>query len=874
MTSTIFSAKVKSIVSADTVAFDNGTQLSLAYVGGPRLLTEPYGFQAREHLRTLLIGKPAVRYRIHYDINGRNYGDISAPIFSSLIEKSLAEGNVKLRDDAQSRIPFPEIYDKFSQAQDLAKEAELGLWSPASQDATIELLQTVPEELYGDGKAHNAIVERVISGDRFQIRVLLNSHTHILTNAILAGVRTPRSAGGPDGAPAEPFGEAAKTFVESRLLQRPVTAQFFVTSANGLPVVELLHTAGNISVFLLSSGLASIADWQSVHIGATKMAPLRAAEKQAKDAHLNLWKDHVAQPVQQQTATGFSLNKPFHATVFKVVSSDTFVLKLADGKEETVQLTSVRAPRKSDPGHNSAYAPIAKEFARSKFIGKEVTAKVDAIRPKSLQFEERPLVTLTTAEGVNVASFLIENGFATVIRHRKDDNDRSPLWDELLEKETKATEEHKGVHSEGGPPADRTVDASENATRAKTYLTQLSRQNKISGVVDHISSAGRIRITVPRNNLVLTLVYSGVRTVKTAEPFGQEALDFVSNKLFQRDVQFSVNNVDKTGAFIGTLYFPGTNSPVSVELVKDGFAEVHEFSAQSSGYKTELAEAQAEAQAAHLRIWKNFKGEEERAKEEAAAVAVAKAAAEAKGKSAAKNYIDIYVSNVSSTGEVSYRLASKQAQYKKLIADLTSFHNAAANAKHTALTRQLRRGDYVSIVSKKGEFARGKVAVFDKATAIYVVVDVDTGKVGRYQLSSLRALPSQFSTNFFADMAKTVALSFIKLPPAKPTDYLSEYVDALRGQIENQSVVANVDSPSTVTPANVTLFTANSKGPKDSVNSYLIDEGYAFIKPKLTGWEQWEAWKPTLEHLKELQKNAQSDRVGVWEYGDPESDEE
>ncbi|VVT55289.1 uncharacterized protein SAPINGB_P004522 [Magnusiomyces paraingens] len=875
MSSQVYSSKVKSVLSGDTVIFENDTQISLAYVSAPRLQTEPYGFQAREYLRTLLVGKP-VRYRIHYQANNntRNYGDISAPVFPSLIEKALTDGNVKLRDDAQSRIPFSEIYDKYLLAETAAKDAELGLWNPESVNDTVEILQIVPEELYGDGAQHVAIIERVIAGDRVQIRVMLNKHSHILTNALVAGIRCPRSSGGPEGSQGEPFGDAAKAFTETRLLQRAVKVSFLAANpSNGLPIAEVIHPVGNIATFLLSTGLASIADWQSSFLGPAKMAPLRAAEKTAKDAHLNMWKD-LAQHSTLKSASSSS-SKSFEATVAKVVSSDTFVLKLANGKEQTVQLTSVRAPRKSDPNNNSLYVPIAREYARRNYIGKNVKVQVDSIRPESAQFDERALVTLTAPDGSDVATSIIESGYATVTRHRKDDNDRSPNWDNLLAAENKATEAHTGIHSIKPPAPTRTVDASESQTRAKTYLTQLSRQSKISGVVEHISSAGRIRIAVPHNNLVLTLVHAGVRVPKPNEAFGDEALEYISDLFYQRDVQFTVSNVDKTGAFIGNLFLQGSDKPVSVDLVEKGFAEVHDFSAQSSGFKTELDQAQASAQAAHTRMWKNYKGEEEKAKEEAAAVAAAKAAAGQGNKAtAAKNYFDIVVTNVAPSGEVSYRLSNKQAAYTKLMADLASYHNGAGNAAASNLTRGPRRGETVTVVPKRGVYARGRVIVFDKTSGIFTINDVDTGKTAKYNQSQLKSLPAQFSTALHPELAKTVVLSFIKLPPSAPTNYLAEYVDALRDMVEGQTVVANVDSPSTVTPASATLFTAKSTGPNDSVNSALIDEGYAFVKSKLTGWETWDAWKPTLKHLRELQRAAQQDRVGVWEYGDPESDEE
>lgn len=79
---------------------------------------------------------------------------------------------------------------------------------------------------------------------------------------------------------------------------------------------------------------------------------------------------------------------------------------------------------------------------------------VDGKRPATEGFDEREMGTITfnnkyvhhrkifyatVAQQLtsyypyrNVALLLVENGWASVVRHRKDDEDRSPIYDELL----------------------------------------------------------------------------------------------------------------------------------------------------------------------------------------------------------------------------------------------------------------------------------------------------------------------------------------------------------------------------------------------------------------------------------------------------------
>jgi len=75
--------------------------------------------------------------------------------------------------------------------------------------------------------------------------------------------------------------------------------------------------------------------------------------------------------------------------------------------------------------------------------------------------------------------------------------------------------------------------------------------------------------------------------VEKAEPCGQEALDFAVRKFMQRDVDVEFDSIDKTGGFIGTMYISKTEN-AAVDLVWEGLANVHSYSANSLSWSKQL----------------------------------------------------------------------------------------------------------------------------------------------------------------------------------------------------------------------------------------------------------------------------------------------
>ncbi|CAO1620054.1 unnamed protein product [Sympodiomycopsis kandeliae] len=657
---------------------DNGLKvLHVAGLAAPRMGSrerddEPQAFASREFLRGLLIGRE-LRYRLAYTAMGRNFAHIYLPPKAAGLQDTnvsheiLAAGWAKVHDSGSRRnanaVPEEEGEGGWKavqrQIQDDAQANEKGIWGP---DELLAVSYNMPENSHAflaerKGQPIEAIVEQVRDGSLLRVRLLLSPKRHQLINLHLAGIKTPRvfGGGGPNSVDTggEPFGEESKFFVETRLLNRNLkvtllavpqplaaptpfssTASTPSPSSNSQPpqtasvlIGTAMHPNGDIAAFLLSAGLARIVDWHTGMLASVGgMEKYRTAEKIAKDKRLNIWKDFVATAITTQMAVPAAA-RTYDAVVTRVLSGDTINVKkiLPDGKtdptEIRIQFSSIRQPSKDQAG----WTHEAREWLRKRLIGKPVQVQVDYIKPAESNFDERTYATVRTTTGAkeskggNVGELLIQRGLATVVRHRRDDEDRSPFFDDLLAAEANAATEHKGFHSGKDAPVPRFVEASESAGKAHSFLPGLKRLGKCSAVIDFVAAGSRFKVLVPRENARLTLVLAGIRAPRTArnakekdEPFGKEAQDFANATVLQRDVEIEVHTLDKVGGFIGSLYINGSNGKQDFAqmLVEHGLASVHPFSADATPSGPKLYAAEEQAKAARVGIWHDYTGED------------------------------------------------------------------------------------------------------------------------------------------------------------------------------------------------------------------------------------------------------------------------
>ncbi|KAK6335863.1 hypothetical protein TWF730_003238 [Orbilia blumenaviensis] len=872
-------AVVKSVLSGDTLVLvpkgapqgdaSKERLLSLAFVTAPRLKREgdePFAFNSREFLRRNLVGRE-IQFKVLYTVptSSREYGIAIVPNGPSIVEYAVAEGWVKVRDDAGKREEQSEYSDLVEKLKALETKARLeykGQWSQ-SDNGQITINNEAPSApgaflQQWKGQQIEAVVERVIAGDRVAVRLLLTPKEHQQIVVLVAGIKAPQSKR-PD-APAEEYGEESKNFVEARLLQRTVKVELVGLSPQNQFIGHVIHPKGSIAEFILVDGLARCFDQHSSMLGAG-MANLRAQEGRAKEKRINMWKGLV---VKAKTNTGFD------CVVSRVQSADTIWVRNKAGAERKLSLSSVKAPPRpaghTDPKVPSQWQAEAKEFLRKKLIGKHVQVTIDGKRPATEGFEEREMATVLLA-GQNVALSLIENGLATVIRHRRDDEDRSPIWDALLAAEETAIQEGKGLHNPKAPAPKPVVDASESEQKAKTHLSFLSRQRRIPAVVDYIASGSRFKLLIPKENVRLTFVLSGIRAPRTArnaseksEPFGPEALEFTSKRAFQRDVEIDVEAIDKANGFIGTMYVNREN--LAKLLVEEGLASVHAYSAEQSGHGTELFAAERAAKEARKNLWQNWTPQDDADDTAEASTSVEDTTTTYTKR---QDYRDVVVTNVDETGKMKVQLVgSGTDQLEKMMAEFRNFHLNKSNA--TPLSGPPKVGDIVAAkFSEDGEFYRARVRRVDREAKKADVLYVDYGNSETVPFTSLRPLTQpQFSTTKLKAQAVDAVLSFCQFPGSDM--YINDAKHYLLEITGNQQLVGNVDFIEKDGTMSLTLFKNESKSANENINLAMIEEGMCMVPRKLKAWEK--AYADRFDDLRKKEQEAKEGRRGIWEYGD------
>ncbi|KAI9494738.1 hypothetical protein BDB00DRAFT_286742 [Zychaea mexicana] len=885
--SPVHKAVVKNVLSGDTVILrgnprPNGPPperlLALSNVQAPRLGNkdrddEPFAFGAREFLRKLLVGKEVSfvpEYTVTTTTPTREYGFIMTANGEKVAELGVKAGWLKVRDGkAHGDLEEHEAtLDHLHDLEDEAREAKRGMW-----DSDASGLRDVSFTFDGDTRAFlnkykgqplEATIEQIRDASTYRVLLTLPDKSQQYITLLLTGIKAPGCKR--DNVPesvSEPFGEEGKFFVETRLLQRGV--KVLLEGTNGQTFVgSIKHPAGNIAELLLANGYAKCVDWSITLVTGGPVA-LRTAEKLAKEKKLRVWRDFVAKEKTNDSE--------FEAQVLKIVTGDTILVKTKSGVERKLQLASVKqAPRgvgSTAPGGSNksrdvkevGYQFEAREFLRKKLVGKTAHISVDYHKPAQDGFEAKDCATVKVGH-VNVAEQLVERGLATVIRHRKDDDNRSQFYDQLLLAESKAQEGQKGVHSTKEQPVVRIVDASENASKSRQFLTFLKRSSKQHAVVDHVANGSRLFLWIPKENCRLTFVLAGIRAPRVgrtsnerSDPYGPEALAFVVEKCLQRDVDIQVENVDKTGSFIGSLFINGEN--LAVLLLQEGLANIHEYSANESQYTNQLYTAERNAQASRKGLWKDY--DEEKEQQEAAAAAAA-AKSEDVVVEQKRQYIDLVVSEYLSGHRIYIQVVNEDVRkLEALMSELSQYHvsRGGMDGPHKP-----RVGDIVSAkFTEDDSWYRAKVrrVAGDSIDVLYI----DYGNSEIISTSRIRVLPDKFKT--LKPQAQEAVLSFVK-GPERNEDYGDESMERLKELTGGKQLVGIIDARDNGVLCLTLYDPSNSSSAEASLNLEMVRDGQLLVNSKVRYAAGHQA---TIKTLQEAQESARRERLGLFEYGDP-----
>lgn len=891
------SAKVKNVLSGDTVVLvpTKTTQfpvpertLTLQYVRGD-------SYQAKEYLRQLVIGKE-IRFLVLFKIpaSGKEFGDILAPVFQSLIKHMVQNGWVKLKDNVRGDSDAEaEFVEELKAAEAEARTKKLGIWADKFVEPQIvPLSEAIIAKSQKSGLT--TVIERVIGGDRVVARIIVNKDQHVQQPVLLAGIKAPRTD---DTGSTLKVAQLAKQFVEEKLLTTKTNVKVRIVGENqtGVPLVVVEHPSGNsITEKLLENGYAEVADWQSQLLGSVAMGGLRKAEQTAKALAKGLFASLAGTRVATsagQLASSKTLRPGItveNVAIARVVSADTYLVRLPSGDEITVQLASLRAPRPHDTTitTNSALqqslVQTATEFARSHAIGRSASMHVDGFRDavKELSLEPRFMVSLKIGNK-DISEQLVNNGYATVIRHNKQTSgERSANWDRLveLEEEQKKLGKH-GVFYSGDiskilTVGSRTVNASENFSKAKTFFNALHKKGRVLGFhIEYVLSPNRVILYNPKEGTKLALLLAGL-----ANDRNEDAVAYLNKKYLQRNVELDVDDTAKTGAFIGNLYSGSSaTKPVQVELVESGLVAVHGHSVNFSEFGSDLVAAEEKAKLAHKGIWKDY--------DESLAQKDAQEAAEKLQllnlEAAKPRFFDIEVVDIDRSGVLSYHLIDGETagKFAKFKADFNTFHlqNASASANSIDLPVNLTKAPKKNALvlakfDENGKYYRAKVVNFDRATGKYEVKHVDFGNIDTVPLSSLRVLPDKFSVAQYKPFAHTCKLQNITLPPTQPRDYLTEAIYLLEDlTFDKKLVLSGLPSTTPGVEYDGILYDAEQSltDINYTINKQLVSEGFAIVDAKCGA-----SLKEYVSTLLEEQTTAKAERTGCWELGDITEDNE
>jgi len=533
-------------------------------------------------------------------------------------EMMVKVGMAALRNGVQKPT---EVYERLVGLEEEAKACGLGIWEEGVTDNVRNVTWSLeePRMLLDElkGQKIDAVVESVRDGAT--LRLLLLPSMHYIT-MMLTGVRCPMMRAGADStSDTEEHAEEAKYACESRLLNRDIKVTLEGVSNQNF--VGSVVAPGNIALFLLKEGLAKCVDW-SMRLLTSGSDSYRSAMRSAKTDKKRLWKNYVAPcnniPTDQREYSG---------KVTEVVNGEVIIVKVGSAYKR-VTLSSIRQPKPQAPVEGAEPAPAgpnralynvpylfeAREFLRKKLVGKKVNVSVDYVRPGNNGFAERVCASVALGNQ-NIQEAIVSKGLATVVRYRQDDDQRAANYDALLLAEDKAMKNHNGLHRKGDPPTHRVADLAGDPAKSKQFLPFLQRVGRSHGVVEFVASGSRLRIFIPRETCLLTFLLSGISCPRgsrpatkqgpatEAEPYGEEALEFIKDQIMQREVEIEVESCDKAGNFIGYLFFEDRN--MSVELVKEGLSSMH-FTAERGKYFSQLSRCEQDAKEDKKRMWANF----------------------------------------------------------------------------------------------------------------------------------------------------------------------------------------------------------------------------------------------------------------------------
>jgi staphylococcal nuclease domain-containing protein 1 len=179
-----------------------------------------------------------------------------------------------------------------------------------------------------------------------------------------------------------------------------------------------------------------------------------------------------------------------------------------------------------------------------------------------------------------VNELLLKEGFARV--HEPICGRESERLSNFRKAQADATAAQVGSHGrvESVPLVVRDYSLNISKDVAMRYLPEF-RGTKMCGIVEDILGGNRFALLVPDRRVMLRCAVNGLRPLSPSDRLGQEAMAFCAQRYLNREIEFSIQEVDRSGGYIANMcLLAGTaRIDIAIALLGEGLAEIHDRTA-------------------------------------------------------------------------------------------------------------------------------------------------------------------------------------------------------------------------------------------------------------------------------------------------------
>ncbi|WAR09132.1 SND1-like protein [Mya arenaria] len=315
----------------------------------------------------------------------------------------------------------------------------------------------------------------------------------------------------------------------------------------------------------------------------------------------------------------------YHKGVVKqVLSGDAVVIRGqprgGPPPERTLCFSNITAPRlarRANPNvegsvetKDEACAWQAREFVRSKIIGKEVIFTVEYKTPAANR--EYGCVYLQKGDAKeSMTELLVSEGLVELRRMGLRSEDETAQRLIALEDSAKSAGKGKWAPEVVTEPEKYLRNIKWTIDNPRQFVDSY-HQKPIDAVIEHVRDGCTVRAFLLPDFAYVTIMLSGIKCpmfkttngVQEVEPFAEEARFYTESRLLQREVKIVMEGVSNQN-ILGSVIHPNGN--IAELLLKEGFARCVDW---SMGVVTQgienLRAAEKTAKESKKRIWKDY----------------------------------------------------------------------------------------------------------------------------------------------------------------------------------------------------------------------------------------------------------------------------